>query len=202
MQQKLQRHCQKTGSNYLKVNPAGTSITCYGCGHRDRKNRKTQGLFHCLRYLIAVNADENAARNIRRRGHEMTFTLFEHQLTLLPNNGQGRQQSPPVPLLTQSKYRPRRHPPMRANLLPGYRPEEDELCAMLVRCYESDTRVKLEEIRSDPARAMRDTTPKRPAQVTVTPQTPPIAIQQPAPQPPVIMTPTTQRHSGNQGCAP
>ena len=86
MQQKLQRHCQKTGSNYLKVNPAGTSITCYSCGHRDRKNRKTQGLFLCLRCLIAVNADENAARNIRRRGLQLILLyLLMSTWSYVPN---------------------------------------------------------------------------------------------------------------------
>ena len=75
MQQNMARHCRKSGSNCLEVDPAGTGITCYGCGHRDRKNRKTQGLFLCQGCHAQANADENAARNIRRKGMQL-ITLY------------------------------------------------------------------------------------------------------------------------------
>lgn len=49
------------------VDPAYTSQECAECGHRDRKNRKTQATFRCVSCGHADNADYNAARNIRSR---------------------------------------------------------------------------------------------------------------------------------------
>lgn len=52
------------GKKLIKVNPKNTSITCSKCGHKDKKNRKTQAKFECLECGHINNADVNAALNI------------------------------------------------------------------------------------------------------------------------------------------
>lgn len=49
------------------VNPEYTSQTCPCCGHIDKKNRKTQETFSCVKCGYATNADINAANNIKNR---------------------------------------------------------------------------------------------------------------------------------------
>src|SRR5262249_19786780 len=48
------------------VDPRNTSRTCSACGHCEQANRKSQAEFLCQRCGFALNADENAALNIRR----------------------------------------------------------------------------------------------------------------------------------------
>jgi putative transposase len=55
------------GVPLVAVDPAYTSQDCAECGHRDRRNRKTQATFKCVACGHAGNADVNAARNIRSR---------------------------------------------------------------------------------------------------------------------------------------
>ena len=57
-------------SEVVKVNPKYTSQTCYSCGYRDKDNRKSQSIFHCLKCNYEDNADINAAKNILRLGIE------------------------------------------------------------------------------------------------------------------------------------
>ena len=49
------------------VDPAYTSQTCSACGHCCRDNRKCQAKFLCVSCGIGMNADKNAALNIRAR---------------------------------------------------------------------------------------------------------------------------------------
>lgn len=51
-----------------KINPAYTSQTCSKCGHVDPKNRGSQAVFRCQRCEYLINADVNAALNIRTLG--------------------------------------------------------------------------------------------------------------------------------------
>jgi IS605 OrfB family transposase len=55
------------GVPVVAVDPAYTSQECAECGHRDRRNRKTQATFKCISCGHCDNADRNAARNIRNR---------------------------------------------------------------------------------------------------------------------------------------
>jgi putative transposase len=55
------------GVPLVVVDPAYTSQDCAKCGHRDRRNRKTQATFKCVSCGHKDNADVNAARNIRSR---------------------------------------------------------------------------------------------------------------------------------------
>ena len=50
-----------------------TSITCHKCGHCEKEQRKTQGLFVCSACKLNYNADLNAAKNILKRSEEQRF---------------------------------------------------------------------------------------------------------------------------------
>ena len=72
---KLQRHCEKAGTHFIRVNPAHTSTTCPSCGHRDGKNRKRQADFQCGKCGSSANADTNAAVNVLLRGTQAVLVL-------------------------------------------------------------------------------------------------------------------------------
>ena len=50
------------------VDPRNTSRTCAKCGFVDKRNRRSQAQFSCIRCGYAANADYNAARNLATRG--------------------------------------------------------------------------------------------------------------------------------------
>jgi putative transposase len=54
----------------IKVKPNGTSQECSRCGHTEPDNRETQALFVCQSCGLVINADDNAAINIKARGVE------------------------------------------------------------------------------------------------------------------------------------
>ncbi|HXX98647.1 MAG TPA: zinc ribbon domain-containing protein [Candidatus Bathyarchaeia archaeon] len=54
----------------LEISEADTSNTCFNCRTKDKKARKTQGLFQCGNCSIRTNADYNGAMNILQRGLE------------------------------------------------------------------------------------------------------------------------------------
>ncbi len=54
-----------------KSNPAHTSQTSSGCGHRDPESRESQSRFRCRACGLTVTADVNAASNIAA-GHAVT----------------------------------------------------------------------------------------------------------------------------------
>ena len=49
------------------IDPRHTSQTCSQCGYQHRSNRKSQSLFHCRSCGFTLDADLNAARNIRAK---------------------------------------------------------------------------------------------------------------------------------------
>jgi putative transposase len=57
------------GLSVVVVDPRNTSRTCSVCGHCEKANRKSQAKFECLKCGHSENADANAAKNIRTRGH-------------------------------------------------------------------------------------------------------------------------------------
>ncbi len=65
---------QKAPGRVVKVNPRFTSQTCNACGRRAAESRESQALFRCVACKVEVNADVNAARNIRdiAAGHAVT----------------------------------------------------------------------------------------------------------------------------------
>jgi putative transposase len=62
---------QALGVPVVRVDPRNTSRTCSGCGHCDKANRKSQACFECLSCGLVLNADYNAALNIRARAEVM-----------------------------------------------------------------------------------------------------------------------------------
>ncbi len=56
---------QERGIRVEKIDPRHTSQTCSRCGHQARNNRRSQSLFLCRKCKYSLNADLNAAYNIR-----------------------------------------------------------------------------------------------------------------------------------------
>ena len=66
-----------------EVNPAYTSQTCSCCGYVDKRNRPSQGIFHCLWCGQRMHADVNAARNIGRRRASPIGSVFQSKAAIL-----------------------------------------------------------------------------------------------------------------------
>jgi putative transposase len=64
----LEYKTKKRGKIFLKVDPKHTSQICSKCGYKDKKNRKSQSKFKCLKCEMKMNADKNGAINILNRG--------------------------------------------------------------------------------------------------------------------------------------
>jgi len=58
---------QARGIRVVKIDPRHTSQTCSRCGYQHRANRRSQSVFHCRSCGYQLNADLNAARNIREK---------------------------------------------------------------------------------------------------------------------------------------
>ncbi|MBP1909927.1 RNA-guided endonuclease InsQ/TnpB family protein [Methanolobus bombayensis] len=56
------------GIPVFEIDPKNTSRECSVCGHIDKKNRKTQAEFCCVKCGHQENADINASKNISLRG--------------------------------------------------------------------------------------------------------------------------------------
>jgi len=61
----LSYKAQERGIQVIKVDPRHTSQRCSRCGYQTRNNRRSQSLFHCRSCGYQLNADLNAAQNIR-----------------------------------------------------------------------------------------------------------------------------------------
>ncbi len=55
------------GMQVVKIDPRHTSQTCSKCGFQHRSNRRSQSLFLCRACGYCLNADLNAAKNIREK---------------------------------------------------------------------------------------------------------------------------------------
>ncbi len=58
---------QERGMTVVKIDPRHTSQTCSRCGYQHRSNRRSQSLFLCRKCGYCLNADLNAALNIREK---------------------------------------------------------------------------------------------------------------------------------------
>ena len=67
--------CEAKGILLVKVSPAYTSQTCSSCGAIHRKSRKAE-LFLCVDCGFKIDADYNAAINIRDKG---AYSLLDQQ---------------------------------------------------------------------------------------------------------------------------
>ena len=66
------------GVPMLLVDPRDTSKRCSVCGHVERANRRTQACFRCRACGYELNADLNAAENIRWRADVMQPIVVCH----------------------------------------------------------------------------------------------------------------------------
>jgi putative transposase len=64
---KIRHVASKVGVGVKDVDAHGTSRTCNRCGHCDKKNRKSQADFRCVSCGHTLNADFQAALNIKAR---------------------------------------------------------------------------------------------------------------------------------------
>ncbi len=64
----LSYKAQRAGIALVFVDPRNTSRTCSRCGYVDKRNRRSQAEFSCLRCGHEAHADHNAARNLATRG--------------------------------------------------------------------------------------------------------------------------------------
>ena len=69
----VSNQCAKRGIHLILVPPQGSSQSCPRCGHRHRKNRKTQASFRCLNCNWTGNADHSGATILRNRGFVRTM---------------------------------------------------------------------------------------------------------------------------------
>jgi putative transposase len=70
LSQFLTYKAHRAGVVLVQVDPSYTSQTCHACGHVDKRNRRSQAVFHCGRCDFVGHADHNAALNIAARGAE------------------------------------------------------------------------------------------------------------------------------------
>jgi IS605 OrfB family transposase len=63
----IEYKAQARGIRVVKIDPRHTSQTCSKCGHQARTNRRSQSLFLCRACGYQLNADLNAAYNIREK---------------------------------------------------------------------------------------------------------------------------------------
>jgi putative transposase len=68
--------CQRAGVTLIEVDPRFSSQTCSGCGHCERGNRKSQEWFECLCCGLRLNADVNAALNLKAWGELSAALMF------------------------------------------------------------------------------------------------------------------------------
>ena len=64
---KLNRVCEESGIDFIRVNPAYTSQTCSACDFKHEDNRHGE-MFKCLKCGMSMDADLNASINILHRG--------------------------------------------------------------------------------------------------------------------------------------
>lgn len=67
LKQLIAYKAEAAGIPLIFVDPRNTSRTCHACGHCAQENRKSQSRFVCLSCGLEMNADANAALNIRAR---------------------------------------------------------------------------------------------------------------------------------------
>jgi putative transposase len=63
----VQYKAERKGVAVVKVDPRHTSQMCSRCGYQHRANRRSQSLFLCRQCGYCLNADLNAAKNIREK---------------------------------------------------------------------------------------------------------------------------------------
>jgi transposase len=74
---RLHDRALEEGAFVIWVNPASTSITCSGCGFKDKRSRVKQDTFICVSCGNVLHADINASVNLARKGRERVAKLLD-----------------------------------------------------------------------------------------------------------------------------
>ncbi len=124
----LAAQAQKHGIHIIPVPAPGTSQTCPRCGHRHRKNRKSQASFQCRLCGWQGNADHSASMIIRNRGFVRTTERI-HRYTpgsdIAPTGWQEQPSGSGQPALlprAQSTHKPKRNATKPSRSPGGKRP--------------------------------------------------------------------------------
>lgn len=67
----IEYKAQRVGIPVVYIDPRNTSRQCSHCGHIAKANRPNQSTFSCVSCGFSLNADHNAALNIRVRGRAL-----------------------------------------------------------------------------------------------------------------------------------
>jgi IS605 OrfB family transposase len=87
LRQFIEYKAEAAGLPVVTVDPRNTSCTCSTCGYCDKANRKSQSVFKCLQCGLELNADWNAALNIKARG-ELSDALLCRKVASASNQAQ------------------------------------------------------------------------------------------------------------------
>lgn len=83
LRQRLNELSSETGVEIVSVVAPYSSQCCNSCGFVSRKNRKSQAVFYCRFCGLRLNADVNAARNVKDRRSISIFNSFISKETIL-----------------------------------------------------------------------------------------------------------------------
>ena len=86
--------CNKRGIHIIPVPPQGSSQTCPRCGHRLKKNRKTQASFFCRKCSWTGHPDHSAPRILRNRGFVRTTERIHGYTPYVEDAPTGWQEQP------------------------------------------------------------------------------------------------------------
>ena len=94
LSQIVANQCDKRGIHLIPVPPQGSSQSCPRCGHRQRKNRKSQAIFRCLNCSWPGHLDRSAARVLRNRGFVRTTERIHRYTPNVEDAPTGWQEQP------------------------------------------------------------------------------------------------------------
>ncbi|MEU9851798.1 transposase [Streptomyces sp. NPDC047974] len=80
----IEYKAKRAGVPLVYVDPAYTSRQCSECGHIDRRNRVDQATFACRACGALMHADDNASRNIGRKGETLWAAGRESRVPATP----------------------------------------------------------------------------------------------------------------------
>ena len=97
LRQFVEYKAKLAGIPIVPVDPAYTSQTCPGCGHADKRNRRTQSLFRCVNCEFVAHADTVGAINIGRAAVAQPSRPDFVNLPNVPNSKPGFQSGVRIP---------------------------------------------------------------------------------------------------------
>ena len=85
--QMIEYKAKLEGIDVHRITEEFTSQTCSRCGLRRKANRVHRGLYKCKRCGLVINADVNAARNIKQKGLREQQPVVEAAGTVVDSGG-------------------------------------------------------------------------------------------------------------------